>query len=175
LIPRLPLPSGVPQPQPDRSLPPAIPANPIEPVEPRTARIRADLEQAGMSVHEVVFQPADNRTPPMWAAIAEASYGQPSREAVLRQAFTTWEVMYGVLRGENPQTSMRAGQVWTKFLLLLSVPLGEFAILTEKAADPSSEGALEAFLQGIHFVVFDLETDQPADEQDFINKNFTGG
>jgi len=155
-----------------------VPAPPLEPVDPRAAQIQAGLEQKGLRVHEVVFEPAKGGNPPFWLSVTDATYLQPSGEEVFKQAFTIWEVMHSVLSGEDASSWLRAGEVWQKYLLIFSAQLGSYATLRQQyaaaATDEERERALDAFAETIRVIVYDLETRQAVDDKDFINKNFTG-
>lgn len=152
---------------------------PAQPADPRIAQIKAGLEKAGLKVLDVGFQPAQGANPPFWAAITEAKYAQPSSEALLRQGFTIWAVMYDVLNKEDPRAVLVGGQVWTKYALLLAVSIGDTTIFVRAyqaaKSDAERNRAVETFLKAASFSVYDLQKQQFVDQKDFINKNFVGG
>jgi hypothetical protein len=110
------------------------------------------------------------------AVVLEAWYPQPSTSAVFGQAFVAWSVMADVLSGAEESTFLVAGQMWSKYILYVGVPLGPFRVFQQAAAaSPDDEGRSEALRHlepHLRFAVVDTETGQQVDQKDFVNKSF---
>jgi len=171
-----PSPQPTPAAEPTSTLPIARPT----PTDTRSAQIRATLQGKGFQVLDVGLMPAKDGKPPILGAIVEADYAQASQEAVLRQAFAVWDVLFHSLSIDSPealQTVLLVGEKWTKYMLYLSVRVEDAAnylkSLQAAGSDEQKQKALQTFLQAIQFGVFDAERQEFVDQKDFMNKNFT--
>ncbi len=169
-----------PQPTPAAEPTPTLPIARPTPGDARSAQIKSTLEGKGFRVLEVGFIPAKDGQPPILVAIVEADYAQASGEAVLRQAFGVWDVLFHSLAMDSPDvaaTVLVAGERWTKYLLYLGIR-GEDAAnylksLQAATSDEQKQEALQTLLRAVQFKVFDTEQREFVDQKDFMNKNFT--
>lgn len=169
-----------PQPTPAAEPTPTLPIARPTPTDARSAQIKSALEGKGFRVLEVGFVPAKDGNPPILGAIVEADYAQASGEAVLRQAFGVWDVLFNSLTMDSPDvaaTLLVAGERWTKYLLYLAIRAEEAAnhlkSLQAASSDEQKQEALQTLLRAIRFSVFDTERQEYVDQKDFTNKNFT--
>ncbi|MGQ0571080.1 MAG: hypothetical protein ACT4P5_16385 [Armatimonadota bacterium] len=176
----------VPPEQPAVPTPPAIPpvGSPGPPqgqpgTQDAVAIIKARLEQFGYRVLEATYKPAAGDQPAILAAVTEASYPQPSGNAVFAQAFAIWSVLAEAVAADSDEalkTMLVAGQMWTKYIIYLALPAGPFKTFqTAAAASPDDEGRMEALKRlqpHLRSAILDTETGQYVDEKDFVNKNF---
>jgi len=159
---------------------PTLPIARPTPTDTRSAQIKSTLEGKGFRVLEVGFFPTKDGKPPFVAAVVEADYAQPSGDAVLRQAFGVWDVLFHSLTMDSPevtQTVLLVGERWTKYVLYLGVRVEAAAnyLKSVQAAgsDEQKQAAFQTFLEAIQFSVFDAERQEFVDQKDFRNKNFT--
>ena len=171
-----PSPQPTPAAEPTSTLPIARPT----PTDTRSAQIKSTLQGKGFQVLEVGFIPAKDGQPPVLVAIVEADYAQPSGDAVLRQAFGVWDVLFHSLTMDSPDaaaTVLVAGERWTKYMLYLAIRAEDAAnylkSLQAAASDEQKQAALQTLLRAIQFKVFDIEQQKFVDQKDFMDKNFT--
>lgn len=145
--------------------------------DPRTAEIRKRLERFGLKVVEVGFAPGRDSTPSVWAAETVAQYDRPSWEKVTHQGLTVWNVMFAVLKKENPQTILAAPQGWKTYRLFIATSLGKIAAFDEGVrtaqTDADRDRVFQALYDGIMFRVFDLQQQKLIDANEFIKAHFT--
>ena len=145
--------------------------------DPRVGQIKAELEKAGFKVFEVGFASERPNRAPAWAAVTAATYATPTQEAMLKQAFNVWDVLYKAVSKDNPKTILFSGQVWTKYMMVLALALGDATAFVSSVGAAKSEDektqALRTLVRQIRFEVMDLERQQFVDRKDFINKNFS--
>lgn len=145
--------------------------------DPRTAEIKIRIERAGLKVVEVGFAPARDSAPAVWAAGTVAQYDRPSWEKVTHQALTVWNVLFAVLKKENPQTILSAPQDWKTYRLFIGTSLGKIAAFDEGArtaqTDAQRDQVFQALYAGIVFRVFDLQQQKLVDVNEFIKAHFT--
>jgi len=171
-----PAPQATPAAEPTSTLPIA----PQPPADSRTAQLKSALQGKGLKVLEVGFIPAKDGKPPMVGAIVEADYAAVSGEAVLRQAFTVWDILFHSIAPDAPDaaaTLLIVGEQWNKYTLYLAITVGEAAnylkSLQTASSDEQKQEALQTLMQAIHFSVFDNEQKEFVDQKDFMSKNFT--
>lgn len=177
----------VPAEQPAVPTPPAVPpvGSPGPPqgqpgTQDATATVKTRLEQFGYRVLEATYKPAAGDQPAALTAVTEASYPQPSGNAVFAQAFAIWSVLADAVAADSDEalkTMLVAGQMWTKYIIYLALPAGPFKTFQKAAAvSPDDEGRMEALKQlepHLRSAILDTETGQYVDEKDFVNKHFT--
>jgi hypothetical protein len=78
---------------------------------------------------------------------------------------------------ENQETLLGAAQIWQRYLIVLWARAADITTLLRANQAATTEAqrqqAWEAFLATLKWAVFSLETGQPVDNKDFVNKNFT--
>jgi hypothetical protein len=166
------------QPQPPMQ-PPAQPLSPAPPTpaDPRLAQVRSAVERLGQKVLDVaiVRQTSGNVG---WIVVTPAAYGQPSFEAVFRQAQTVWWGTWGTASAEPPDTTILVnGQVWNRFIINQFVKARDYAtfLSSYQAARNDADRArvFDVLWDTTSYSVFDMERRQYVDAKDFSNKNFT--
>jgi hypothetical protein len=145
-------------------------------VDPRAAQIKARLEYFGLKVLRVEFAAATTTAPPVWAATTAASYEQPSWDKVTDQAMTVWNVMFAVLKTEDPKTIFAAPQDWKTYRLFVSTKLGDVAAfdagLRAAKTDAEKLKAIQTLYKTINFRVFDLQAQKMIDDKEFVKAHF---
>jgi hypothetical protein len=172
-------PPGPQQPTPAAEPTPGLIPTPV-PADPLAAQVKTALQSKGFQVLEVGFVPAKDGKPPILVAIVEADYAQPGEQAVLRQAFGVWDVLFHSLTIDSPevmQTRLVVGERWTKYVIYLNIRVEDAAnylkSMQAAGSDEQKQETLQTLLEAIRFRVFDEEKQEYVDEKDFANKNFT--
>jgi len=147
-----------------------------EPTDPQAKQIKAELEQRGMKVYDILIRPAAGREPAIWAALTAALYGTPTTGEVMEQAANTWDAMNTVLSRDPPATTLIAAQVWSKYILNFIVAKRDWVTFAQAwgsaTGDDARRRAARALMKAMRFTVFDIERQQFIGEKDFINKHF---
>ncbi|MGQ0548223.1 MAG: hypothetical protein ACT4PY_00930 [Armatimonadota bacterium] len=148
-----------------------------QPTDPRAAQIRQRLERQGLKVLDVSFVPAKGSSPAVWAAGTSAKYDQPSWDRVTDQALTVWNIMFAILKAEQPQTVLAAPQDWKQYRLFITAPLAKISAFDEGVrtakTDADTQRVFQALYAGIVFRVFDLKQQKFIDDKEFVKVHFT--
>jgi len=144
--------------------------------EEKGTRIKAALEREGLAVVEIIFLPADKDGPPHWFAITRAAYLRPNWPDVAQHALRAWLAVNSVVGGDDPQTIIFSGQLWTKYVVQLgqqNEKVSEFArALRAAKSDADRDRAALIVLKRFRVRIFDVEAQRFLDVKDFVNKNF---
>jgi hypothetical protein len=162
-------------PAPQAPVPPQAPASPAQ-TDPRIPQVRAAVERQGQRVLEVAAT-RHREGYRIWIVYTTASYAQPSVAKVVADASSVWWATWGVVSTDPPDTDMVSAQVWSKYVIGMSVTNQVYSTFLSayRAAttDAQRSAAFDELLKKSYINIFDLEARQGVDTKDFINKNFT--
>lgn len=151
-------------------------AAPTMPSDTRSAEIKRRLERVGFRVTEVAYAPATATGPAVWVGGTMAKYDQPNWDRVTDQALTVWNVMFGVLKDENPQVWLSSSQDWKTYRLFVTTTLAKIVAFDQgvKTAqtDADRQKVFQALYGGITLRVVDLQTKKLVNDRDFIKSYF---
>ncbi|HET8679873.1 MAG TPA: hypothetical protein VFM39_07105 [bacterium] len=151
-------------------------STPPVPSDTQSAEIKRRLERVGFRVTEVAYAPATANGPAVWVGGTMAKYDQPNWDRVTDQALTVWNIMFGVLKNENPQVWLSAPQDWKTYRLFVTTTLAKIVAFDQgvKTAqtDADRQKVFQALYAGITLRVIDLQTKKLVDDKDFIKNYF---
>lgn len=141
--------------------------------DPRAGQIKSRLERLGFKVSEVSFAPAKGPAPPVWVAVAAAKYTQPTWTRITDQSLDMWNVMFSLIRKDDPKTLVVSAQDWQTYRLFLSTELRHLTAFDRSAAtartDAEKVKGVQILQKTIVFRVFDLKKQQLVDPATFTN------
>jgi hypothetical protein len=145
-------------------------------VEARVGQITQRLERMGYKVLDAGFLPGKDTLPPVWIVLTAAKYSRPSWSRVSDQTMTVWNVMFSVLRSENPNTLFSVGHDWGKYRLLFSTQHQNLATFDAKvrAAKGDAEGqqASQALWKAVAIRIYEMPSLKQLKVNDFVSKYF---
>lgn len=155
----------------------AVPAGAsAQSTEEKANRIKAAVEEMGLTVLSVDFLPPDKDGPPYWFAYTQATYARPSWPPVANHALRVWLAVNSVVGADDPKTMIYSGQVWSRYVIQIgqeNAKVSEFAraVQAAKSADARNRAA-NTVLRRFIVRIYDREAGRFTDAKDFVNKNF---